>query len=909
MADLPIAPPLLKTKLHIPQRRSDMVPRPLLIKPLNERIQRKLTLITAPAGYGKTSLASEWIHTLQSETSVVSKATEATSNNQITWLSLEEADSEPIRFLSYVIAALQQGAPEVGVGALSLFEMAQTPPINTVLNELINDIAGLDDPIMLVLDDYHVISHPEIHEALRYLVEHQPHQLHLVITSREDPPLPLSRLRARGEMVEIRMHDLRFSLDEATQFFSGSMNLDLESEGINVLEARTEGWIAGLQLAGFVLKNQPDHHAFIDTFSGSHRYVFDYLTDEVLHSQNDDVHRFLVQTAVLKQFNTDLCQAVTGNPNSQAILEQLEQTNVFIVPLDHERVWYRYHHLFADSLLTELSKAETSELCKKAAAWHEANDMVFEAVTYALDSADPELMADMIDIALQQETIWSSGNLVLYSSWLEELPEHVFANRPRLSLNVAFVLYSLGRFDDALQLIDLAETNLAPRPASPEVEKLLALVALYRGSIVVVGGDVAQAIELITFAQSRLPHTDHMAQARAHFSLGLAHELSGKADEAAKNFLLASDKAQSAGVLHLAVHARCSAAQVLIDQGRLHLAEQACHTAIDLADGQRFPPLGVALSILGGIALERNDLASAEEYLNEGMALSRQGMLLDHVIMGMAFYIHLTACQGNMAEFLTVIDEVNGIIEGYGVERFALVAAAYQARMQLFLADKQAVAQWAKTYQASRPDVSFEYAELTLVRTLLMSGDIEVVPSILQPLLDAAQREDRSRASLEIKLLFSRYYQDSRDIPTALKWLSEALGIAAPEGFIRLFLDEPPALELLPQVRETAPDLVAAILGQQKSPTDVEKLVPSERLRTGLSKVERPVQPQLPEPLTEQELNILALIVGGKTNQQIADELVVTVGTVKWHVHNILQKLDVKNRTQATIRAQELELL
>ncbi len=254
-----------------------------------------------------------------------------------------------------------------------------------------------------------------------------------------------------------------------------------------------------------------------------------------------------------------------------------------------------------------------------------------------------------------------------------------------------------------------------------------------------------------------------------------------------------------------------------------------------------------------------------------------------------------------MTEFLNALDEVNGIMEGFGVERFDLVAAAYQARMQLFLADRQAVDQWAKAYQASRPDSAFEYAELTLVRYLLMSGDIEIVPSILRPLLDTAHREGRFRASMEIKLLFSRYYQDKGDIPTALKWLSEALEIAAPEGFMRLFLDEAPVLELLPQVRETAPDLVDAILGQQKSADDVARLV--------LSEVERPAQPQLPEPLTEQELNILALIVGGKTNQQIADELVITVGTVKWHVHNILQKLGVNNRTQATIRAQELGLL
>lgn len=892
MANRPIAPPLLKTKLHIPPPRPDTVPRSRLIQHLNERLQRKITLMIAPAGYGKTSLAAEWIHTLQAEDNF---------KNRITWLYLEEADSEPIRFLSYVSAALQQVAPEIGGSALGLFEMAQTPPITAVLNNLLNDLSGLDDPLMLVLDDYHVISHPEIHEALRYLVDHQPHQPHLVITSREDPPLPLSRLRARGEMAEIRMTDLRFSLDEATQFYAQAMKLDLESEEISALEARTEGWIAGLQLAGFVLKNLPDHQAFIDTFSGSHRYVLDYLTDEVLHSQDEAVRQFLVQTAVLKQFNAELCQSVTGTPHSQAILEQLEQTNLFIVPLDHERVWYRYHHLFADSLLTELSKAEASELTKKAAVWHQANDMIFEAVTYALDSGDHDVMAEMIDLALQQETIWSSGNLVLYSSWLEKLPDHVFTNRPQLSLNAAFVLYLNGRFDDALARIALAETHLDAQPTSPEVENLLALAALYRGSIAAVHGEVDEAIELITFAQSRLPHADNMAHARAHFSLGVAYELSGQADEAAKNFLLASDKAHTAGVLHLAVNGRCSAAQILIAQGRLHLAEQACRTAIDLAADRRFPPLGLALSILGGIALERNDLTAAEQYLNEGLALSRQGMLLDHVVAGMAFYVHLTACQGNITAFQHAFTEVNTIIEQFGVERFSLVAAAYKARMHLFWADTQAVAQWATAYQANRPDASFEYAELTLVRYLLMSGDIESVPSILQPLLDTAQREGRHRASMEIKLLFARYYQDTGDIPTALKWLSETLEIAAPEGFIRIFLDEPPVLELLPQVHESAPDLVAAILDQQKSPDAVERLV--------LSQVEKPAQAQLAEPLTEQELNILALIVDGKTNQQIADELVITLGTAKWHVHNILQKLSVNNRTQATIRAQELGLL
>jgi LuxR family maltose regulon positive regulatory protein len=883
MANLHISPPLLKTKLHIPDRRPDMVSRSLLIERLNDNLQRKLTLITAPAGYGKTNLAAEWVQAIQSEDN---------SDYRITWLSLNEADSEPTHFLAYLIAALQQAAPDVGGGFQGLFEMSQVPPINSILSELINDIAGLEYPIMLILDDYHSISNLEIHDALRYFVENQPHQMHLVITTREDPPLPLSRLRARGEMAEIRLQDLRFSLDEAKLFFSQSMKLNLESELISVLEARTEGWIAGLQLAGFVLKNQSDRQAFVDTFSGSHRYVLDYLADEVLQSQDQEVRQFLMQTSILKQFNADVCQAITGNTNSQSILEQLEQTNMFIVPLDHERVWYRYHHLFADFLLTELSKAEASELYKRAAAWHEANDMAFESVAYALDSNDPDFMADMIDRALQQETIWSSGNLVLYSSWLEKLPDQVFTNRPQLSLNTAFVWYLSGRFDDADQLIDQAENDLVTQPTSPETENLLALVALYRGSIAAVHGHVEQTIQQVTYSQSHLPKENHLAHARAHFSLGLAYELSGKVDDAAENFLQASDKAQRANVLHLAIHARCSAAQVFIVQGRLALAEQACRTAIDLAEGQRFPPLGYALSILGGIALERNDLNTAEQLLNEGLDLSRQGALSDHVIAGLAFYIHLTVCQGKRAEFLNIVENVNATIEGYGIDRVYSVVAAYYARMRMFFGERQATDQWAKEYIASKPESPHEYAELTLARYLIMSGDVETVPSLLQPLLEAAQAAGRFRSSMEIMLLFARYYQDQGDIPTALEWLRQALEIAAPEGFIRIFLDETPVLELLPQVRESAPELVDAILGQTQSPGGGEK----------------PDQAHLDEPLTDQELSVLALIVDGKTNQQIADELVITVGTAKWHVHNILQKLGVNNRTQATIRAKELGL-
>jgi len=869
---------LLETKFHTPPWPTEGVIRPRLLDQLQASLieHRKLTLVAAPAGYGKTSLITSWLHSFPESTRNI-------------WLSLEKSDNEPARFLTYWATAWNRIRDFVLEDILELLDAPQLPPFQNILDEVINELTWLKEPAILVLDDYHIITNPLIHEMLEYFLEHQPSHIHLVLITRSDPPLPLARLRARGQMTEIRESDLRFTQKEACQFFNHSMQLVLKEDTVNTLEKRTEGWAVGLQLAALALKNLPDPQGFVETFRGSHRFVLDYLAEEVISQQRDDIREFLIQTSILERFNAKSCEALSGYPDSQGLLSELEQANLFLIPLDDDRVWYRYHHLFADFLRTELSKTEIEKLYNKAALWHEQNDLLSEAVQYAIASGDLEFLADVIDRGLKKDAIWSGGNLTLYATWLDALPPRVFQSRPALSLNASHILYLLGRFDLAEKQIDQAEQTLHALPSSPEKEQMLALASLYRGAIASVHGDTQQAIEQITFAQERLPQEHHLQHARGFFSLGLAYELSGQTALAGQYYLKSSEEAQTAGVLSLAINALGAAAQVQISQGQLSLAEKTCQGAIQIAGGKGLPPLGLAESILGSIALERNNLVAAEEFLQNGIALSRRGGLIDDVILGLSYLARLHAYQGRVSNAFEAVQEANTIIQGFGVERASMIAAAHIANLQLLTGQEGAATQWALEYQAVRADQPHEFAELTLVRVLLKTGERESIPSILEPLIKREQDQGRVRTVIESMILMALSHRAEKDIPAAVDWLSQALGLAAPEGFIRIFLDEGEALlDLLPKARQAAPELVDAILD-------------SLQAESGKSPLD-----QLPDPLSEQELRVLELIVAGKTNREIADELFISVGTAKWHVHNILQKLGVSNRSQASARAREL---
>jgi LuxR family maltose regulon positive regulatory protein len=596
----------------------------------------------------------------------------------------------------------------------------------------------------------------------------------------------------------------------------------------------------------------------------------------------------------LERLNASLCNALTERSDSQTVLARLEQSNLFIIPLDNERDWYRYHHLFADYLRTELRKSEAEDLYKKSALWHEENDLVHEAVKYALASTDADFAADVIERALDRHSTWSGGNVALLSSWLDALPPQVFQSRLRLSLNFSRILYLSGRLDLSDKRIAETEQTLKSLPATPEREQMLALAALYRGSIAAVHGDCEQAIEQISFAQARIPRENHLAHARAFFSLGVAYEIAEQTDIAVQNYLQSSDEAQSAGVLFLTVNALGAAAQIQIKQGHLRLAEQSCRQAIQLAEGARIAPLGLAWSLLGEIALERNYISSAEQYLQDGIVLSRQGGLVDDLVLGLAFLARLRTYQGDAANAIAATQEITSLMRKFGVPRMELLAAAIHARIGLYMKQPQSATQWEQEYRAVRDESPHEFQDLTLARVLLATGRLEEIPSILKPLLEKAEAAGRMQTCIEAMLLLGLFHHAKKDSQSAVDWLEKSLRLATPEGFVRIFLDEgKPLLDLLPKARPAAPEFVDSLLGQNQPE--------GESPRFASTRIE-----QLPDPLSEQEIRVLKLIVAGKSNQQIADELVITVGTAKWHVHNILRKLGAGNRPQAIARAREL---
>jgi LuxR family transcriptional regulator, maltose regulon positive regulatory protein len=881
---------LLETKFHIPARRTGDVPRPRLLDILQTGLSesRKLTLVSAPAGYGKTTLITDWIHSL-------------TNDYRLAWLSLDEGDNETTRFLGYWILAFRRMDTTVGQDAQNMLGMAQIHSPTAIVDALINELAEMETPGVLVLDDYHSISNPTLHELLGYFIEHQPSHVHLVLTTREDPPLPLARMRTRRQLTEIRAHHLRFTTEEARQFFNRSMCLNLEVESVNSLEERTEGWAAGLQLAAMALQNLPNPQDFIQTFRGSHRYILDYLAAEVLRQQNEGIRNFLFQTAVLEKFCAPLCNAVTGSSNSQGLLAYLEQANLFIIPLDHERVWYRYHHLFADYLRTGLLKSEQALLQEKASHWYEENDLVFEAVKYAFLSGNLEMAADVIERVIQKTSAWSGGEITTLVGWLEAMPAPLLRSRPALSLQASRVWYIRGRIELSEKYLDLAEQALLELPKDGlHTEKLLAIAAVYRSSLAVVHGDLGVALERAMYALNQLPEEELYARSRAAETLGFVHELSGDLEKASHSLIQASDLGHTAGVSFMTVVSRCEAALVQINQGRLDQATQTVQQGIELVREKQIPPLGFARYVLAEIAWERNELSSAEQYLMDGLKLSQQGGLIDDQRYELMSLARLKKSTGDLEVAMSSIDQAHSIVQTFGVPRLIMLSSAHRVRIQLASGMLDTANQWAKQYQELRSSCEVEYTreyeDLTLARVHLANGEYDQALELLCPLFEQAEVTGRIRTSIEAAIVLSVVAHARNKTTTALHWLAKVLALAESEGFLRVFLDEgSPIAELLPKVRHTAPKFVDRLLEAFSSEAQAAN-----------HKVLHHASGQLIAPLSAQEIRVLKLIIAGKSNQEVADELVISVGTAKWHVHNILQKLGVRNRPQAIARAREL---
>jgi LuxR family transcriptional regulator, maltose regulon positive regulatory protein len=884
----------LETKFHIPAWRSTGVSRPRLVEQLQTGLQegRRLTLISAPAGYGKSMLVAEWIHRLSA------------SPVHVAWLSLDESENAPTRFLGYLLSAFTRIDPNLGQSARGLLEMPQLPSEAAFLDELINDLSTLQTQTLLVLDDYHLITHPAIHESLAYFLENQPQQIHLVITTRADPPLPVARLRASAGMTEIRVHHLRFTLDETRQFINQALHLESQPEWIDELEARTEGWAAGLQLAALALQNLPNQQDFIQTFRGSHRYILDYLAEEVMRQLGEDIYRFLTQTSALERFNASLCDAITGRTDSQALLMQLEQANLFLIPLDHERDWYRFHHLFSDYLRTGLAQDQQAQLHTMASAWFEMNEMPFEAVRYALASNYIEFAADMIERVIQDPSIWSGGSLATLAGWVEALSPQTLQSHPVLSLHAARVMYLTGQLDLSEMLLAHAEDSLGGLPA-PDRERWLATADSYHGAIAAQRGEIQRAIHLTTGALERLPVEDLLIRARAAFTLALSYDSAGNTQKAIQAYLDSSKLAQTADVSYLAINARCEAALLQIQQGHLQQAAHTCQEALKIDGDENIPPAGIALAILGEIARERNDLQAASRYLAEGIDLSRRGGLIEDLRIELLFLARLRASQGDMLAAQAAVDQAISIMRSYHSSRIGTLADAIQARMHLAVGKIQAAVLWANQYHDTRLTQRVEYLrefeDLVLAHTLFVTGERQQAQQILDTLIEQAQNAGRNRACIEALILKAQILQAEDELSAACESLEKALSLAVPSGFYRIFIDAAPAIS----------NLLSQLRGESAFADELRRMIQSESVRTGtgeLQRVSRLDADSQINPLSEQERRVLQLVVAGKSNREIAADLVISVGTAKWHVHNILQKLGVNNRPQAIARAHELGL-
>jgi len=903
---------LLQTKLYIPRLRPSLVPRPRLIKTLNQGLTGKLTLISAPAGFGKTTLISSWVDALQTERSAPSSA-------QLTWLSLDENDSELARFLAYVIAALQRVDPHIGESALPLLQ-ASPLPVPSVLTSLLNDIAEQPDALMLVLDDYHAVDSRPIDEALTFLLDNLPPQLHLVITSREDPNLPLARLRVRGWLTELRAADLRFTVGETAVFLQEVMGLNLTEEQIAALETRTEGWIAGLQMAALSMRGENDLSGFIQSFTGSHRFVLDYLLEEVLQQQPEYVQEFLLKTAVLNQLTGPLCDALTGERDGQAVLESLEHANLFLVPLDNERCWYRYHHLFADLLRNRLAQGQPDlvpRLHQQASDWYIANGRPDDAVRHALAANDFERAARHIELA--RRTMDLTNRLEPWRQWIKALPESVVHLRPVLLVSYAWahLIFDSERdaceryLQEAEQWLNMSEAERDELGMVVEddeaFEKLPVSIASARTYAARAAGDLVGAVKHARQALDLLPEDDYLGRAFPESLLGLCYWANGELSSAYEEFDNSFNGFYRSGNVVAAISIKLVQTDIQLVQGRLHDARQTCKQALQLVSAQGDLNLrGTAnlLLSLSELQREQGDSKTADDYLQQSTSLGNPASSFNYQYRKRVALAQIKASQGAFAEALGYLDEAASWLGEVHLREIRPLAAI---KVQVWLKQGrlgEALA-WVKQQGLSIDDeLSFlhEFEHMTLARILIAQyrnghadAAIHQALRLLARLFQAAEAGKRTGSIIKILILQALAQEAQNNISLALTPLTQALALAHPESHVRPFVDEGPPMAAL--LRAAVRQGISAEFAQQVLAALGETAVTPP-----------PAQPLL-DPLSDREIEVLQIIAEGLTNQEVANRLYLSLHTVKVHARNIYAKLDVKNRTEAVARGRSLGIL
>jgi LuxR family maltose regulon positive regulatory protein len=904
-----MATPVLVTKLFMPPPRPSVVPRPRLIERLNEGLHCKMTLISAPAGFGKTTLVSAWVEGIERPTA---------------WLSLDEGDNDPARFLAYLVAALQTRAAHVGTWVLAALQAPQPPPTEAMMTALLNDITTLPDRFVLVLDDYHVIEAAAVDAALTFLIEHLPPQMHLVIATREDPQIPLARLRARGHLTELRAAYLRFTNSETAEFLNSVMGLRLSAADVAALEDRTEGWIAGLQLAALSLQGHQDAPGFIRAFAGDHRYIVDYLVDEVLQRQPEPVRSFLLQTAILDRLHGPLCDAVTGQEGGNARLEALERGNFFVVPLDDTRHWYRYHHLFAEVLsahLMEEQPDQVSTLHRRASEWYERHGSAPDAIRHALAAEDFERAAGLVEQAVPE--MLRSRQEATGLGWLKALPDELLHIRPVLSALYAAALLVSGQLEGvearlrgAERWLDTTADRSEMIVVDDEVFRLLpGMIAVWRAGQALALGDVANTVVFARRALDLVPEDDHLGRGSAAALLGLAFWASGDLETAHRSYAEGMASIQRAGNLSDVLGCTIALADIRIAQGRLREAMRTYEQALQLAAEQGEPVLrGTADMYVGMSELhrEQNDLNAAMQLLLQSKDLGVLAGLPQNPYRWCVAMARMLEAQGDLGGAVDLLHEAERLYVG---DFFPDVRPVAAVKIRVWVAQGRLsdALGWARDHSLTvEDDLSYlrEFEHITLARVLLArytndhaTRALREAMGLLERLLQAAEDGERARSAIEILVLQSRAHHLQGDIPAALMPLQRAQTLAEPEGYIRMFVDEgPPMAHLLREagargiMRVYTGKLLAAFGAEQQRSAGESPLPTS------------PVSQPLMEPLSQRELDVLRLLKTELSGPEIARELVVALSTVRTHTKRIYGKLDVDNRRAAIKRAAELDL-
>ena len=869
---------LLTTKLNIPPARPQIVPRPHLIERLQEGLNYNLILVSAPAGFGKTTLLSEWIRKSQPPT-------------RAAWVSLDEGENDPVRFWDYLIAALKILQPAFGESTLALLHSPQPPPVESLLTALINELGVISFNFVIVLDDYHVITSQPIYDGIIYLLEHLPPRMHLVIASRADPPLPLARFRGKGTMLEIHTDDLRFSREEAVTLLEKMKSPELSPDDVSALNERTEGWAVGLKMAALSLRHQKDIPGFIASFAGSQRYIMDYLMEEVLRQQSQEVQDFLLKTSVLERLTAPLCDAVTGRKDSLDMLPLLERSHLFIVPLDESRQWYRYEHLFADILRHQLEVTfgveKVAGLNRLASQWYEEHKFPDDAMHHAREAKDWERVVRLIKE--QQLGKMQRGEFVTLLNWLRVLPEDILQTHVHIDILYNEMMLVTGQLDTAeTRIKTLEKAAQGNESLKGDIAGLQAIIAYQRGDLPLFMELAPKALPLVSPEKIEL-------LAYLKTMLGVVYSNYGNLTEAELLITERYEAGRQTGYSFTAVFALSVLARIMYQRGKLRRAAELCQQAIKLAgpSASAITPLGA----LGSILYEWNDLEAACNHVQRAIELYRFSGSVEYMVSMATLLVYIRFAQGDEVEAMKAAENACSIAQNIsGLRHIRAGHAAFHIIFALRQGDLATASAWGNK----------------------LSGDLDVLPFSDMPVLARLliAQDKKSEAMEKLQTLYDQTVQGGAESnlvkismyqaltaatqESALEFLADALRMAEPEGYIRTFVDE--GKLLAPLLRKAvAQGIMPEYTGKLLAIIEVEE-------RRKLQRVEgAPSRP--PELLSEREIEVLRLLAEGLSNRQIAERLFITIGTAKTHVHNIIEKLYVKGRTQAISRARELKLI